>query len=121
MDQTGEETVKEVAAGLRVLASRRFWKAFGAYWHPTAVLDRAAGNLLRLNQMGQGMTLKEARAAQGERVAYRPYPTSDDVETGTIQQVNGFHVLVKYDGDEFAKATRPEDLTLLPKIRKWSA
>jgi len=61
------------------------------------------------------MTLDEARAAlQGDdaaaRVVYAPRP--GETQEGVITEVRGYFVFVRYDGDDFSKATRPEDLSL---------
>ena len=57
------------------------------------------------------MTLDEARAAIGHGVVYDP--GHGPVEDGVIVGVSLSYAFVRYRGDEAAKATRPEDLTLL--------
>jgi hypothetical protein len=60
------------------------------------------------------MTLEEARRHIGSGVVYKPRPgTYDSAEDGEIVRVSDSYVFVLYVGDRSAKATRPEDLTLL--------
>lgn len=60
------------------------------------------------------MRLNECRVGQG--VVYRPTP---DVaaEDGVITEVRPPWVMVRYAGDQHAKATRPEDLDPLLRDR----
>lgn len=58
------------------------------------------------------MTLVEARTRVGAEVRYHPYPGARS-EVGEIVAVNDSLVFVLYLGDRTAKATRPEDLTLV--------
>jgi hypothetical protein len=57
------------------------------------------------------MTLDEARDHIGDGVTY--YPAGQPIEDGVIVGVSSTMVFVRYRGDQTAKATRPEDLTLL--------
>jgi hypothetical protein len=57
------------------------------------------------------MTLDEARAHIGDGVVYTPAHGAR--EDGTIAAVGNVYVFVQYAGERWAKATRPEDLTLL--------
>jgi hypothetical protein len=57
------------------------------------------------------MTLAEARDRIGYGVVY--HPEHGPAEDGVIVGVSEVYVFVRYRGDEHAKATRPEDLTLL--------
>lgn len=60
------------------------------------------------------MTIEEARRHIGAGVVYNPRPgTYDSAEDGEITAVNDRYVFVLYVGDRSAKATLPEDLTLL--------
>jgi hypothetical protein len=57
------------------------------------------------------MTLDEAKAYLGSKVAY--LPRVGEPEHGVITGVNDTYVFVLYLGDRTAKATRPADLKLL--------
>lgn len=60
------------------------------------------------------MTLEEANDNIGCEVKYAPYKgcSKEECEYGIITSVNDFYVFVKYRGDFFAKATRPESIQL---------
>jgi len=65
------------------------------------------------------MTLDEARARIGHKVAYRDYDYNgmDIVAVlteGVITSVNDRYVFVRYGADMHSKATRPEDLSAVP-------
>lgn len=55
------------------------------------------------------MTITEARDHEGERVIYDS--GHGTVEAGEICRCNDFFVFVRYDGEEWPKATAPEQLT----------
>lgn len=57
------------------------------------------------------MTLEEARGSIGRWVVYRS--PGRIPEHGVIRSVNEAFVFVRYAGDKHAKATQPEDLTLV--------
>jgi hypothetical protein len=57
------------------------------------------------------MTLDEARQHVRSRVSYRV--AGQLAEDGHIESVGSRVVFVLYDGDRFAKATDPADLTLV--------
>jgi hypothetical protein len=57
------------------------------------------------------MTLEQARASIGEHVVYRPRP--DMIERGEISGVGALYVFVRYDGEQYGKATPPEWLELV--------
>jgi hypothetical protein len=57
------------------------------------------------------ITLEAARADIGRGVVYHPTPTS--VEQGVITGVSAAYVFVRYDGDQHAKATAPDQLDWL--------
>ena len=57
-----------------------------------------------------GITLAEAREHINGVVIYR---TPGSVEEGVITSVNDRYVFVCYLGDDYPKATPPENLTLL--------
>lgn len=60
------------------------------------------------------MTLDEARENVGRAVAYHPHGWCGcDAEEGEITSVGGGNVFVRYGYDQYSKATRPGDLTLL--------
>lgn len=59
------------------------------------------------------MNIAEARDNEGKRVRYQP--TGGKPEYGVITGFSTLaHVFVRYDGDRQSKATRPEDLELMP-------
>lgn len=60
------------------------------------------------------MTLAECREHVGDKVLYHVIGT-DAVETGVVTEVRGSLVFVRYGGDSGAKATRPDDLTLMSR------
>jgi hypothetical protein len=62
------------------------------------------------------MTLAQAKAKIGAKVRYHPpgANTTARTEDGRISSVNDRYVFVIYVGGMGAKATRPDDLELLP-------
>jgi hypothetical protein len=56
------------------------------------------------------MTLDEAAASAGRAVTYRQNYPGAPIEDGVIVSVRHPYVMVRYAGDQHAKATVPEDL-----------
>lgn len=67
----------------------------------------------RKGAQGMGITLGDARANIGRGVVYRP--THDKVEQGVITEVGQVFVFVRYDGDQYSKATPPGSLEWLSR------